>query len=133
VLGNWANIGRTQPEYEAVQFKQAFRMSKPAFKTLCETHCATLASVTHKCGMQSLLRRGRKCFWIRPVQVLTIRCLRGLTILVRVQCVMPFIEVVYVLCKEFVPSMMVFPDRHELMHIMRDFRGLCNLPFVLVQ
>uniref|UniRef100_A0A7S3R6A8 Uncharacterized protein n=1 Tax=Dunaliella tertiolecta TaxID=3047 RepID=A0A7S3R6A8_DUNTE len=73
VLGDWANIGRTQPEYEAVQFKQAFRMSKPAFKTLCETHCATLASVTHKCGMQSLLRRGRKYFWNRPVQVLPIR------------------------------------------------------------
>eukprot|EP00983_Pelagomonas_calceolata_P033999 1065112-Pelagomonas_calceolata.AAC.1 len=39
------------------------------------------------------------------------------------------IHVVYVLCKEFVPSMIVFPEGHELMRVMQDFRGLCNLPY----
>mmetsp|Transcript_27064 Transcript_27064/g.73143 ORF Transcript_27064/g.73143 Transcript_27064/m.73143 type:complete len:102 (-) Transcript_27064:199-504(-) len=42
---------------------------------------------------------------------------------------MLFIEVVYVLCKEFVPSMIVFPEGQELMRVVRDFRGLSNLPF----
>uniref|UniRef100_A0A7S3R5E6 Uncharacterized protein n=1 Tax=Dunaliella tertiolecta TaxID=3047 RepID=A0A7S3R5E6_DUNTE len=83
VLGDWANIGRTQPEYEAVQFKQAFRMSKPAFKTLCETYCASLAKQdTHMRSAIPVEKRLAIFFCTGLAQVLFITTLRRFMILV---------------------------------------------------
>jgi len=42
VLGDWARQGQTHPEYEAKQFRRAFRLSKPAFNTLLHRFCAAL-------------------------------------------------------------------------------------------
>ena len=47
MLGDWARayarIGWTQPHWEAVQFRRAFRMSKPALNKLLGRYCASIA------------------------------------------------------------------------------------------
>jgi len=48
VLTDWAVIGRREPQYEAAMFRQAFRMSKTAFKTLCNSYCTSLETKLRK-------------------------------------------------------------------------------------
>jgi len=35
-------------------------------------------------------------------------------------------EVVFILCKEFLPNMIPFPEGNDLMHVKNEFTGLCH-------
>jgi hypothetical protein len=37
-------------------------------------------------------------------------------------------DVVFILCKEFVPSMISFPEGDDLLRVIDEFSGLCSLP-----
>ena len=78
VLG--AQQGQTHPEYEAEQFRRAFRMSKPACSILLR-----YLSKTQSCAVPFLLQRDWLFFWTGQGLDPPIRPLHAHTMLVKLQ------------------------------------------------
>jgi hypothetical protein len=115
--------GQTYPEYEAEKFRRAFHVREPAFIATV-LRCL---SKTQSCAMPFLLQRDWLYFWTGQALSPLIRPLHAHACNVSKAAVCNIIhEVVFILCKEFVPSMIAFPEGDDLMRVMNEITGPCH-------
>ena len=80
-----ARQGQTHPEYEAEQFCEAFRLSKPAFNALLHRYCAALSKQNTIMRSAFLLQRDWLYYWTGQALGPPIRPLHAHTMLVKLQ------------------------------------------------
>jgi hypothetical protein len=82
VIGQWAEAARNFPHYEADKYKEAYRMSKPAFQGLCNTYlkgtmCEREDTNMRACEHASLSKKGLLCFLIGLAQACRFKLWQG--------------------------------------------------------